>query len=242
MLIVQWDGFVIHADAWRQEFLDYDYIGAPWQDYPEPWSVGNGGFSLRSRALLVALQDPALEAVHPEDICICQMHRAALEGNGIRFAPRAVARHFSVEDGELTSDILGFHSPCHLPAILEPVPAREFLDSLDASLLQAHYFGSLLRELVRHARQRPDLAQALVRHRALIQRAVQGLQGEQALTPQALGVCKAMIRYGEFVTAEQLLQQRRIALGSRWAEPKLWLRVKIKSWLARLSRHRLPVA
>ncbi|MEY4564932.1 MAG: hypothetical protein RLZZ618_4209 [Pseudomonadota bacterium] len=235
VLIIQWDGFVLHPNAWRDEFLAFDYLGAPWNDYPEPWSVGNGGFSLRSRALLEALQDSALEAMHPEDICICQTHRAALEAKGIRFAPRELAQYFSVEDGELTAEILGFHSPCHLPAILEPDAAKEFLDSLDASLIRAHYFGSLLRELVKHARHRPDLEKALARHRQMIRGAVQGLHGEQALTPQALGACKAMIRYGEYPAAETLLRHRRRALGSRWAEPKLWWRMKVKSWLARLT-------
>ncbi len=30
MLIVQGDGFIVNPDAWDDEFLDYDYIGAPW--------------------------------------------------------------------------------------------------------------------------------------------------------------------------------------------------------------------
>ena len=29
-LIVHADGFVVHPELWRDEFLDYDYIGAPW--------------------------------------------------------------------------------------------------------------------------------------------------------------------------------------------------------------------
>ncbi|MBQ2451248.1 MAG: hypothetical protein II273_06720, partial [Lachnospiraceae bacterium] len=29
-LIVHADGFVVHPEMWRDEFLDYDYIGAPW--------------------------------------------------------------------------------------------------------------------------------------------------------------------------------------------------------------------
>ena len=34
-LIVHADGFVVHPDNWRDEFLDYDYIGAPWPLPPE---------------------------------------------------------------------------------------------------------------------------------------------------------------------------------------------------------------
>ena len=34
-LIVHADGFVVHPELWRDEFLDYDYIGAPWPLPPE---------------------------------------------------------------------------------------------------------------------------------------------------------------------------------------------------------------
>ncbi len=34
-LIVHADGFVVHPEMWREEFLDYDYIGAPWPLPPE---------------------------------------------------------------------------------------------------------------------------------------------------------------------------------------------------------------
>ena len=30
MLIVQDDGFIINKNLWDEEFLSYDYIGAPW--------------------------------------------------------------------------------------------------------------------------------------------------------------------------------------------------------------------
>lgn len=53
-LLAQWDGHVIHADRWRPEFLDHDYIGAAWPQFDDGFDVGNGGFSLRSRALMEA--------------------------------------------------------------------------------------------------------------------------------------------------------------------------------------------
>jgi hypothetical protein len=53
VLIIQWDGFVIDGSAWNDDFLKYDYIGAPWQ-YDER-NVGNGGFSLRSKRLQTVL-------------------------------------------------------------------------------------------------------------------------------------------------------------------------------------------
>lgn len=60
VLIIQDHAFVINPNAWTDEFLEYDYIGAPWpyqeNSYLTPFNehirVGNGGFSLRSKKLL----------------------------------------------------------------------------------------------------------------------------------------------------------------------------------------------
>lgn len=82
-LIIHPDGFAINKEAWTDEFLNYDYIGAPriW-DIPAPGShpnfvIGNGGFSLRSRKLYDALIEwhpgyqfkdwPSLPIVSEED-------------------------------------------------------------------------------------------------------------------------------------------------------------------------------
>jgi len=56
-LIVQNDGFIINPHLWTDEFLNYDFIGAPWSMYQmRVWGrsnrIGNGGFSLRSKKLL----------------------------------------------------------------------------------------------------------------------------------------------------------------------------------------------
>ena len=56
-LVFQSDGFVLNPEFWTDEFLSYDYIGAPWPSYlefgpAEGQQVGNGGFSLRSKRLL----------------------------------------------------------------------------------------------------------------------------------------------------------------------------------------------
>jgi hypothetical protein len=97
-LIVQWDGWVIDGEAWRDEFLDYDYIGAPWH-WHSHYQVGNGGFSLRSLRLhqyLAACRNE-LPGVFPEDDRICRTYRPQLELVGIRFAPVPLAAHFSFE-------------------------------------------------------------------------------------------------------------------------------------------------
>lgn len=33
VLLIQDDGYVRHHDLWRNDFLDYDYIGAPWPEH-----------------------------------------------------------------------------------------------------------------------------------------------------------------------------------------------------------------
>ena len=65
VLIVQWDGFILDGKCWNPRFLDFDYIGAPWPDAAR--TVGNGGFSLRSRRLWGALRAIAPATTDPED-------------------------------------------------------------------------------------------------------------------------------------------------------------------------------
>ena len=109
-LVVQWDGYVVDTTAWSPEFLQVDYIGAPWPDARPGFEVGNGGFSLRSRRLLEALQDPGFPPRHPEDVCIGVDHRRRLEAeHGIRFAPIALARRFAHERGTRSGASFGFH-------------------------------------------------------------------------------------------------------------------------------------
>lgn len=117
-LVIQWDGYVVQPEAWEPAFLDFDYIGAPWPD----GVVGNGGFSLRSRRLLAALQDDSLAIGISEDVDICRTHRQYLADEyGIRFADKGAAERFSFEmeqsralSGKLS---FGFHGVFNLPLI-----------------------------------------------------------------------------------------------------------------------------
>ena len=119
VLLIQWDGFVCGPEHWEDAFLLYDYIGARWPpgvvaDQPEQ-AVGNGGFSLRSRALLQALQDPKIASVHPEDAMICRRYRAYLEQqHDIVFAGDATADRFSSEHCALDQPTFGFHGIINL--------------------------------------------------------------------------------------------------------------------------------
>ncbi len=98
-LIFQYDGFVLNPNAWSDEFLEYDYIGAPWY-HLRGLRVGNGGFSLRSKRLLDSMAGHYKTiggTVHPEDVWICKTARPTLEAVGMRFAPETVAACFSKE-------------------------------------------------------------------------------------------------------------------------------------------------
>jgi hypothetical protein len=55
-LIVQPDGYILNPELWNDEWLNYDYFGAPWptwilSDAYGKGAIGNGGFSLRSQFL-----------------------------------------------------------------------------------------------------------------------------------------------------------------------------------------------
>jgi hypothetical protein len=100
-LTIHDDGFVINPHLWNNDFLKYDYIGAPWlhtvQYYGEKYRVGNGGFSLRSKKLINLCRQIKLNAGH-EDSSICIRYRDALESHGCAFAPVEVAMRFSLEE------------------------------------------------------------------------------------------------------------------------------------------------
>jgi len=79
VLLIQWDGYVVNPAAFDPAFLDCDYIGAKWFWFDDGMRVGNGGFSLRSRKLLEALQDPRIELADAEDVTIGRAFRPLLE-------------------------------------------------------------------------------------------------------------------------------------------------------------------
>lgn len=101
-LVFQHDGFILNPEAWTDEFLNYDYIGAPWYHlgHISNGVVGNGGFSLRSKRLLDFIGKNYKKiggVIHPEDFWICKIARPILEQSNIKFAPVEVASKFSME-------------------------------------------------------------------------------------------------------------------------------------------------
>ena len=129
-LIVQADSFVVNYERWTEEFLKFDYIGAPWtnkvQVNPklilnmEKNLVGNGGFSLRSRKLVEATAKINYNSLNfplnNEDVIICHYLYNEMVDNGIRFAPPSLAAQFSMElesvnnhYGQDVNSVFGFH-------------------------------------------------------------------------------------------------------------------------------------
>lgn len=93
-LVVQADGYVVDATKWTPEFLNYDYGGACFQPSD---TVGNGGFSLRSKKLLDYMAKSNWTDCHPEDSAISIRHRAELESKGFKFMPPELATKLSFE-------------------------------------------------------------------------------------------------------------------------------------------------
>lgn len=124
ILFFQYDGWVLDGAAWQDEWLQYDYIGAPWPWKPADQNVGNGGFSLRSVALMKYLAEHPDEfpvpTNSPEDAVLCQYYRPALEMCGFSWAPLHVAEKFSVERGPWRTGTFGFHGIYNIPRVLPP--------------------------------------------------------------------------------------------------------------------------
>ena len=133
VLIVQWDGFILDATRWDARFLDYDYIGAPWLDSAR--TVGNGGFSLRSRRLWDALRAVNPQSMHPEDACICIEYRSQLEAHGIRFAPPGLAELFSWEAPEPATPTFGFHGFFNFHRVMPEQELVEYIRMCDEGIL-----------------------------------------------------------------------------------------------------------
>ena len=127
-LIVQADSFVVNSDLWKDEFLEFDYIGGPWPNkiqvnpnlvlHLEKNPVGNGGFSLRSHKLAETTAKINFNSLNfpikAEDVVICYFLYQEMIDNGIRFAPPQLAAQFSMENiehlyGQNVNSVFGFH-------------------------------------------------------------------------------------------------------------------------------------
>ncbi len=124
VLLVHYDGFVVHPESWRDEFLDYDYIGSPWplptNDYSyrdakgEICRVGNS-VSIRSKRLLDFPRQAGLkwersvDGDYNEDTFLCCKYKNVIEDAGMKFAPIEVAKYFGHE--HMIPEIMDVENP-----------------------------------------------------------------------------------------------------------------------------------
>ena len=151
-LCIQWDGFVVTGAAWKNDFLNYDYIGAVWPQFGDEHRVGNGGFSLRSRRLLEACKNLPFDGTEAEDIVIGRTYRGRLEDLGMRFAPESVAHQFAYERSPRSGNEFGFHGAFNLVRYLSPDQALQLFRSLDKRILAKSERIELLRWALKHGR------------------------------------------------------------------------------------------
>lgn len=113
VLSLQWDSWVTYPECWDRAWLAYDYIGGPWS-YTDGMNVGDGGFCLRSTALLRYLRKhrdrfPCVSEL--DDDLVCRTYRRELQDAGFEWCPELIAHRFSSRvSRNLDARIFGFHS------------------------------------------------------------------------------------------------------------------------------------
>lgn len=158
-LYVQWDGIASDSTQWTDDFLKYDYIGAVWPWETEGKNVGNGGFSLRSKKLLDACNDPLIKLTEQvsvaEDSIIGLEMRPYLEQKyGIQYAPTALAKQFSYELGEHIPSF-GFHGLWNVFNFMSDADMDYFAPRIDYKKWNHYKWHHVLDAVIR--RNRMDL-------------------------------------------------------------------------------------
>jgi len=108
VILIHDDGFIVNSNSWRDDFINYDYIGAPWGHKHlidrdgKVISVGNS-VSLRSKKLLdipkkYNMPWVAYDGNFNEDTQICVWNRNLFLDNGMVFGDFEIAKHFSHEE------------------------------------------------------------------------------------------------------------------------------------------------
>jgi hypothetical protein len=97
MLSIHDDGFIINPHLWTDEFLNYDYVGAPWPN-EATWCpvnrVGNGGFVLKSKKFM-HLETHLPYTNENNDVHITNTQYEYFTKNGCTYAPVEIAMKFS---------------------------------------------------------------------------------------------------------------------------------------------------
>jgi predicted O-methyltransferase YrrM len=120
---IQWDSWIVDVNCWTDEFLQYDYVGAPWWYDDDKLNVGNG-CALRSQSLMHFLQANKERfplSLSQEDHLIGRVYRPALEQAGFKWAPETLASQFSIECTRPSDDSrhFMFHDSFNFPFALK---------------------------------------------------------------------------------------------------------------------------
>jgi hypothetical protein len=111
-LFVQSDSCILHPELWDDNWLQYDYVGAPWPIIENTYIAwgskevvrqGNGGFSLRSKTItqIPYIHDLPLlreQGWANEDGVLNCYYRELMLALGIKYAPIEVAAKFAYEN------------------------------------------------------------------------------------------------------------------------------------------------
>ena len=148
VLVFQWDGFPLDNDSWSDDFLKYDYIGAPHYSEVYKGPFFNGGFSLRSKKLLEKVRSTVDSypgfVNFPEDAVICSLLREKLEKFGVIFPDVDIASQFSYELGVMPKRFFGFHGAFNFPLFFKEIDLIDMSEELVERVNQPHILNHLL--------------------------------------------------------------------------------------------------
>ncbi len=139
VLFIHWDSWIIDPSMWRPQFLECDYIGAPWW-YRDGLNVGNSGFCIRSKALIefLAAHPTEFPLAMPEDDVLCRQYRPRLPQ--FKWADEALAHQFSFERTRIPgAGSFGFHGMFNWPYVLTDVQIAERLLRASAYVLGSEH-------------------------------------------------------------------------------------------------------
>lgn len=112
VFFIEHDGFVFDVNEWRNEYLNYDYIGAVWRietrdnpDFDNKAFVGNSGFCIMSKHFLDVIYKYKQELLPyykkyimcDSVFCRSKYCNKIFENENVTKAPPTLARHFSFE-------------------------------------------------------------------------------------------------------------------------------------------------
>lgn len=110
-LAVHDDGFPCDLSMWHPDFLQYDYLGAPWQ---YSGIVGSGGCCLTSARFNRSMQLlPWYDGGLNVDEWCCREQRPRMLELGMRFAPPEVAALFCTEVTDNERPSFAYHGRNH---------------------------------------------------------------------------------------------------------------------------------